>query len=299
MSKIILVAGATGNLGAKIIDHLLKENVQIRAIVRKQNNEQKILVLKNKGVEVFEIDNFTKENLLPASKNVDCIISAVAGLQHVIIDAQTQLLEAALECNVPRFIPSDFSSCFTNLTLGNNRNLDFRKKFHDYINTKNIQITSIFNGAFMELTTGEMPLIMFDKYKILHWGSADVLMDFTHTENVASYTAKAAIDDASPRYLTIVGERISAKQVQGLMTTLTNKNFKLFSPGGISFFNFIIKMTKFFSPSKHELYPAWQGMQYMRDMMEGKIDVTKKDNDRYDGISWITLKDYLTKVKNY
>jgi hypothetical protein len=145
----------------------------------------------------------------------------------------------------------------------------------------------------MELTTGEMPLIMFDKNKILHWGNADVLMDFTHTCNVATYTAKTALDDDAPRYLKIAGERISPTQLASLMSKLTNKNFKLFRPGGIGLFNFVIGLAKFFSPSKNVLYPAWQGMQYMRDMMGGRIDVVQNDNTRYRGIDWISLTHHL------
>ncbi len=49
------------------------------------------------------------------------------------------------------------------------------------------------------------------------------------------------------------------------------KKYKIFKPSGINFLNGVIKLTKFLSPSKHKLYPAWQGMQYMRDMIEGLI----------------------------
>ena len=43
--------------------------------------------------------------------------------------------------------------------------------------------------------------------------------------------------------------------------------------------------------------PIWQGMQYMRDMMEGKIIFQKYDNDRYSNISWTSVKDFLISEK--
>lgn len=293
MSKTIVVAGATGNLGLKIVAALVHEGVDVKCLVRKTSDTSKLAEHKHENVSIISVDYNNEDELISHLKNADVVVSVLSGLGDVIIDTQARLLNAAIKAGVNRFIPSDFSSDFTNLQGGKNRNLDFRKKFHDILNKANIKSTSIFNGAFMELTTGEMPLIMFDKNKILHWGSKDVLMDFTHTCNIASYTAKAAMDDHAPRYLKIAGERISPSQVADLMSSLTNSQFKLFRPGGIGLFNFVIKLTRFFSPSKNVLYPAWQGMQYMRDMMEGRIDVVQNDNARYKDVQWISLSDHL------
>ena len=51
MSKIILVAGATGNLGNKIVNALLGKGAEIRAIVRPETNPEKIAQLEQKGVK--------------------------------------------------------------------------------------------------------------------------------------------------------------------------------------------------------------------------------------------------------
>ena len=75
---------------------------------------------------------------------------------------------------------------------------------------------------------------------------------------------------------------------------MTGEKFRLFKPGGISLLNFLIKLTRFFSPSKHDLYPAWQGMQYMRDMMEGRIVFQQYDNERYSNIDWTGVEKYLS-----
>ena len=118
-------------------------------------------------------------------------------------------------------------------------------------------------------------------------------MEFTTIDNVAGFTADAAMDDNTPRYLRIAGNRLSCNDFVNLLSELTNKNYKIFKPGGIGLLNMLIKTTRLFSPSKNELYPAWQGMQYMRDMMEGKIIFQKYDNNRYSKIGWTSVKEFL------
>ncbi len=160
-----------------------------------------------------------------------------------------------------------------------------------------IRATTIFNGAFMDLLTTDMPLILFKQKRILCWGNPNQILEFTTTYNVAEFTAEVAIDDNSPRYLRIAGDRLSCNNFVELLSELKHEKYKLFKPGGISLLNIVIKLTRFFSPSKNELYPAWQGMQYMRDMMEGRIIFQKYDNDKYLNIKWTSVKEFLIKEK--
>jgi nucleoside-diphosphate-sugar epimerase len=297
MQKTIVLAGATGNLGEQICQELISNGAKVKAIVRHGADTNKLNILANKGVEISQLDFNDFEALKIALIGADCIVSALAGLKDVIIDLQTKIAEAAIAANVPRFIPSDFCTDFTALVPGGNRNLDTRRNFHDYINTQNIKPTSVFNGAFMELITGPMPLILFKQKRILCWGNPNIKMDFTHTKNVAEFTAKAALDDNSPRYLKIAGESITAKETADLITKLSKNEFKMLKLGGISLFNILIKITKIFTPQPNELYPPWQGMQYMRDMMEGKAAVNKHDNNKYSIANWIGFEKHLLREK--
>ena len=298
MSKVILVAGATGNLGNKIVDELLKLNATVKVLVRAQTDESKIQYLASKNVQICKVKQYMVDEITVFCKGVDCVVSVLAGLEDTIFDTQKILVQSAIQANVPRFIPSDFCTDFTNLIYGKNRNLDARKKFHEYLNQQPVKSTSIFNGAFMELTTGDMPLILFDQNKILCWGEKNTKMDLTTTYNIATYTAFAALDGAAPRYLKIAGDSISCNEVANVMTKLSNSPYKIFKPGGIRLFSVIISIAKFFDFSKKELYPAWQGMQYMRDMMEGRAVIKKHDNDRYP-IVWTKLEDYINAEKKF
>ena len=299
MRKIIVVAGATGNLGGKITNALLAKGAEVRAIVRLETDPQKIKDLEEKGVKVFKVDTRNTPEISKHCIGADCLVSALAGLRETIIDTQRVFLDAAIEAKVPRFIPSDYSSDFTNLKEGENRNLDFRRAFHSYLETRPIKATTIFNGPFMDLLTTDMPLIMFKQKRILCWGNPNQVIEFTTTDNVAEFTAEASMDNNTPRFLRIAGDRLSCNDFVKLLTELTNQEYKIFRPGGIGLLNIIIKLTRLFSPSKNELYPAWQGMQYMRDMMEGRIVFQKYENERYPNIKWTSVKEFLTKEKGW
>ena len=293
MSKIILVAGATGNLGNKIVNALLGKGAEIRAIVRRETNPEKIAQLEQKGVKIFMVDMNNKSEIANACVGVHCVVSALSGLRDVIIDTQKKLLEAAIEAKVSRFIPSDYSLDFTNLVNGKNRNLDLRREFHTYLVDAPIEVTTIFNGAFMDLITAEMPLILFKVKRILYWGNPTIKMDLTTTFNVAEFTANVALDENTPRYLRIAGDSVNALDVQKIMSGITDLKFGLLRPGGIGLFNTIIKVAKFFGGNSPDLYPAWQGMQYMRDMMEGRAERNAHANDRYNNIHWTSVEEYL------
>ena len=293
MGKIIAIAGATGNLGGKIVKALRAKGAEVRAMVRLETDDLKIKELERQGVSVFQVDTGNKAEIAKHCLGADCFVSALAGLEETITETQKIFLEAAVEAHIPRFIPSDYSLDFTGLKEGENRNLDLRRAFHRYLDKSAIKATTVFNGAFMDLLTAEMPLILFKQKRILCWGNPNQIMEFTTTQNVAEFTAAAAMDDNSPRYLRIAGDRLSCSDFVKLLTELTGSRYQLFRPGGIPVLNFLIRMTRFFSPSKTELYPAWQGMQYMRDMMEGRIVFRKYDNGRYSDIRWTSVKEFL------
>jgi hypothetical protein len=295
MNKIILVAGATGNLGNKIVNALLGKGAEIRVIVRRETNQEKIAELEQKGVKIFIVDMNNKSEIAHACEGVHCVVSALSGLRDVIVDTQKTLLEAAIEAKVPRFIPSDYSIDFTNLVDGENRNLDLRREFHTYLENAPIKATTIFNGAFMDMLTAEMPLILFKFKRILYWGNPNIKMDLTTTYNVAEFTANVALDENTPRYLRIAGDSVNAHDVRNIMSDITGFDFGLFRPGGIGLINTIINVAKFFGKNSKELYPAWQGMQYMRDMMEGRAERTVHANDRYKNIHWTSVKEFLIK----
>ena len=146
----------------------------------------------------------------------------------------------------------------------------------------------------MDLVKQDMSLILHKFKRILSWGEPSVKMDLTTMDDVAEYTALVAMDHDSPRYLRIAGDTVNVIDVRNIMTEITGKEHSVFKAGNISRLNSFIGLARFFSKSTRELYPAWQGMQYMRDMMEGKAVITTHDNTRYPGMQWTDLKTFLS-----
>jgi hypothetical protein len=295
MKKLVLVAGATGNLGFRIVEALVDRGAAVRVLVRASSSPERISMLRKLGVEICEVKNWKSEELIQQCIGVSCVVSALAGLREVVIDAQKVLLDAAIGAGVPRFIPSDYSLDFTKFSYGENRNLDLRREFHESLDKSPIASTSIFNGAFAELLTDEMPFILFKQKMILYWGNPDYRWGFTTIDNTAKYTANVALDPSTPRYLRIAGDQISPRETSALASEVTKEKFRLFRPGGKWLLGVIIKIARQFNPAEKELYPAWQGMQYMHNMIDERAKMDQLDNDRYPEMQWTSVKDVLTK----
>lgn len=292
--QIVVIAGGTGNLGSKITKSLLDKGAEVRVLVRSTTESKKINPLNQMGAQVIRVDMNNEQEIAAACRGAACVVSALAGLEDVIIDTQKVLLRGAILAGVPRFIPSDYSLDFTKFKDGENRNLDLRRWFHTYLDAAPIASTSIFNGAFMELLTNEMPMIIFKKNLVIYWGNADHKMIFTTINDTAEYTANAALDSHAPRYLWIAGDQISPREIKEVMSRLTGRKFRLIKLGRLGLLNLIIKIAKTISPSKRELYPAWQGMQYMRNMMDRRSILNTNNSNRYPDLKWTSVKDLLS-----
>ncbi|WP_299756476.1 NmrA family NAD(P)-binding protein [uncultured Pontibacter sp.] len=291
----IVLAGATGHLGGLIARALLERGANVRALARNSSASDKIAGLWELGATVVEVDFHNAAELAKACEGATCVVSALSGLHYVMVGIQTLLLNAAVAAGVQRFIPSDFAIDITRLPYGSNRNLDFRKEFKERLDKAPIAATSILNGMFTDLLTGEAPIVLFSLKRVMYYGSADQPMDFTTIHNTADYTAAAAMDPSTPRYLRIAGDVLDAHGLKDAASKATGEEFKLFRVGGLGLLNTIIKITKAVTPSNNEVFPAWQGMQYMRDMFSGLPKLEPLDNDRYPEIKWTSVAEVLAK----
>jgi len=290
----IVVAGAAGNLGGRITSALLERGASVTALVRHGTARDKIERLKELGAAIASVDLSNDSEVTPACSGASCVVSALQGLRGVIVETQTLLLGAAIKAGVPRFIPSDYSIDFTKFPPGENRNLDLRRDFHQRLDKASISATTIFNGAFADMLTGQMPLILFKLRRVLYWGNADQRMDFTTIDDTAAFTASAALDPSTPRILRIAGDQLSARELTAVVSEVTGRRFRLFRAGGLGMLGMLIKVARMVAPAEKDIFPAWQGMQYMRNMFDGRAKLEPLDNDRYPGIRWTTARDVLS-----
>ena len=297
MKQTILVAGGTGNLGRRIVKALIARGAEVRAIVRNGSEPEKIENLTELGAEVITVDMSDVEQLKKACQGASCVVSALSGLHETIVDSQIKLLDAAIAAGVPRFIPSDFSSDFTKLPAGENRNFDLRKEFHQYLDQSPIAATSILNGAFAdEILSYNTPLYNVKDYSIGYWGdNPDWKIDFTTMDNTADYTAAAALDSTTPKILRIASFQISPNELVSVGKEVKNREFKLVPMGSLEDFSASNKKERAAHPEgEKEVFPGWQNKQYLYSMFS--VQNTPLDNDRYPDVQWTSAIDVLSKI---
>lgn len=198
MSRKIVLVGASGQLGQLILAELVKQGATVFCLVRRASDEVSKL-----GGTVVVVDFSNRQQLTDAMTGAESVVCSLQGLRDVVVDLQKSLLDAAIAAKVPRFVPSDFSIDFRDIPASANRNFALRKEFHEYADTKlnAIRVTTVFNGAFMELLSGQAPIIQPAKKSITCFGSPNVKWEFTTMQDTARFTAAVALDANPPRYV--------------------------------------------------------------------------------------------------
>ena len=73
----ILVAGATGNLGGRIVRALRERGANVRVLVRHDTAQDRLKRLQELGVEMAAVDLRSPSDVAPACTGVSCVLSAL------------------------------------------------------------------------------------------------------------------------------------------------------------------------------------------------------------------------------
>lgn len=291
----VLLAGGTGDLGGRIARSLVARGAPVRALVRGESSPEALDGLRELGVTVVPVDLSDVDAVTHGCQGASCVVSALSGLRDVILDRQTVLLDAAVRAGVPRFVSSDYSGDYTKTEPGHNRNFDLRREFAGRADRAPIRVTSILNGAFMDMLGGEMPIIQPRIRRVLYWGDADQPLDFTTRDDTAAFTAAAALDGTTPRILRVSGDTVSARDLADAMSQASGQPYRTQWVGTTGLLRGMIPAVKLLSKDKPDpVFPAWQGMQYSLDMFSGDARLSPLDNDRYPDLGWTSVLDRFT-----
>ncbi len=292
--KKIAVAGASGDIGARILASAVASGSEVVALVRPGTSGEKRKRLERPGVRIVEADFTKSAGVARELAGVGCVVSTLQGLREVIVDLQSSLLEAARAAGVPRFIPSDFASDFSNLPKGDNRNFDLRRDFHERLSAATaIHPTSIYNGAFAEILAYGTPLLDLKTRRVGYWGVADWRIEFTTKDDAAAFTAAAALDASTPRALRIASFQISPRELAALATELTGAPFELVPMGSVEELAAYNRRERAAHPEgESEVFPRWQQSQYLHSMFSTHVDVL--DNGRYPSLEWTSAEVFLS-----
>jgi NAD(P)-dependent dehydrogenase (short-subunit alcohol dehydrogenase family) len=297
-SPFVAVAGATGGLGQLIAMALIKRGVAVKALVRPNTDPSRTEKLRRAGATIAPVDLSAVPALTNELTGAMCVVSSLQGLRDVIHTAQGNLLKAAVAAKVPKFIPSDFSLDFTKTKPGSNRNLDLRREFHAELKKSGIAWTSILNGGFLELLVGDSPMVNHKSRKVAYIGQESQLLDFTSMGDTAAYTAAVAADPKpTPNFLRIASATVSARDIANAESNVEGAQYKPGWMGPVWFIEIVIRVMRLFGGEK-EVFPIWQGMQYMTNMASGAGKLKPLDNDRYPELVWTTMEEFLREHKN-
>lgn len=293
MTTSVLVAGATGDIGGRIVRELLHHHTRVRVLTRPGRGAAQRMYGSDGRVDIAAADYTDPTALAAALSGVDTVISAVNGTRPVVIHAQRALLTASVDAGVRRFIPSDYSADYRQIVRGSNRNFELRREFAGHVDAAPITATSVLNGAFTDMLTGQAPMISFKHHLVRFWSSPDQILDFTTKDDTARITALVGLDENAPRVVEVAGDRVTARAIAQTMSELTGNRFRLLWAGTTGTLSIMAKVGRRLSQDPDDTFPAWQGMQYFVSMFSGQAQLHHVDNDRYGPQTWTTVRDVL------
>lgn len=287
----VLVVGATGTLGSKIISSLIQiGTANVKALVRAGKTDQ-ANALQKLGVIPVEGDLLDPSTLPQACQGVDVIIAAVAlSDRTVVVDGQKNLIRAAESVGVKRMIPSDYSVDYFKLNYGDNYNLDMRKEVAEALKQSTLQPTFILNGAFLDmfLQPGQGPIDADGS--ITYWGDGEQPCDLTATDDVAAYTARAALDpEMVDRPLRVAGDVMGMKKLKATYETITGKTLVEKQMGSLEDLKVEIEKRKQEAQSPKE----YVYLQYFWTMYSGKGKLVPLDNHRYPDVQTTSVEAFF------
>jgi len=289
----VLVVGASGKMGGKIVRELLALGASVRVTHRSGSNAEQVAKLRASGAELALADLADEGSLARACEGVGVVVSAVQGLRDTIVEGQTRLLRAAEKAGVARMIPSDYSLDFYKTTPGDNRNCDLRRELNKTLDSSRVRGTSVLCGAFMDLLAyGAMgPDRATGIFKV--WGDENQAYDFTSTDDVAKYVAAVACDSGAGRVVRVAGDSLSPRQLGDVFAELRGTPVKIEKAGSIEDLDRMIRGMRAADEAPTDTFPPWQRLQYARDMASGRGKLSPLDNDRYPSVRPQRVRDFL------
>jgi uncharacterized protein YbjT (DUF2867 family) len=204
---MILIVGATGNLGSEICQQLARKGKDIRALVRSTSAPAKVEKLQQLGAELIQADLKDPSSLEAACQGIKTIISTATvivsrqpgdTMETVDLKGQENLIEAARLAGVSHFI---FVSISPNIKA------DFplsaaKRGVENRLKESGLNYTILQPTNFMEIWLG--PFLGFDivNAKAQIFGEGHSKISFISMPDVAKFAVEA-VDNPAARNATI------------------------------------------------------------------------------------------------
>ncbi len=293
-SNTVLLAGATGMLGARIAHHLIEdESVALRLLVRpaaladteKRSGIEKLV---ERGAEVVEGDVTDPASLGRETDGVDVVVSALQGGREVVVDGQIALAQSAVQSGVRRILPSDFALDIFKATPGELFPFDLRREADEAIGELDIEHVHVLNGAFLDTLATGGGIVQFDDEAGVasFWGTGEERFDATTVDDTARYVARAAVDASVPSgKFAVAGQQLSYGDIVSAVERRTGRRYERRSRGTTEDLRAWVANQREAGQAMAAMYGA-----YELYMLTGQTSLDDLQNDRYPDIEPVTLE---------
>ncbi|KXH47601.1 hypothetical protein CNYM01_09452 [Colletotrichum nymphaeae SA-01] len=147
-TKTVALAGASGNLGLRILESLLDAGFEVTVLIRRESTRIDYPV----KARVVEVDFDSSESLQNTLGGIDAVVSAV-GKQNGL-QSQFKLIDAAIAAGVKRFIPSEFGADLQNPKIRAFPTYRTKVEVEDYLEKKvrdtGLTYTYVYNSVLFD-----------------------------------------------------------------------------------------------------------------------------------------------------
>ena len=225
----VLVVGATGLLGGKVVDELLNRGMSVRALVRASTEAGG---LESRGVETVRGDMLDLDSLVAAMQGVDVVITTAAGYtggaknaDEVDTVGNANLAEAAHRVGVRRFV---LTSILTSDQTPGVPHFWHKKMAEDKLEQLGVPFVALRPGAFVD-QVASMAGNPVEKGRLTWLGKTTVPLTFVHTSDLAGYLAAAVDAEVSDGERIDIGwdRPVSVRELASLMGVSAGKTIKV------------------------------------------------------------------------
>jgi uncharacterized protein YbjT (DUF2867 family) len=271
----VLVVGATGDLGGRVLRALRARGKAVRALARPGSD---VSGLAGDGVEVVRGDMLDPPSLPPAMSGVSAVVSTAIGYSRrkrgdslrTDFEGNHNLVDAARKTSVPRFVFLSILACDEAPSVPH---FWAKKVTEDYLREQGVPFVALRPGAFLGAPRGryrEWMLSGLRKGQVMGMTQGGVRMTYISPDEVARALAMAVdepralgppIDLGSDRPLSglelteLIGRLLDRHMRMRAMGGGGMRFVALFSPG----LRGMLEMTRFFQTGRYIADTRLQG----------------------------------------
>jgi len=277
----VLFVGATGMLGSAIAEAILeRSDLALRVLIRPEKRAGGEAFYA-RGAEVVEGDALLPDTLSSAMAGIHVVVCTLPNDPTTFVVGHKNLIEAAEQAGVRRFIPSDFSVDYFKIDASENFNLAMRKQVAPLFANRRVRPIHVLIGAFMDtMLDPRAPFIDWKNGVLPFFGDGVQPCDFTSVADAARYVAAACADPEAPEVLRVVGDVQSIPQFAESISHAYGLRIEPKMQGSVDDLVRLIAEKQTTAANPWE----WIALQYHHNMVSGRAKLHPLDNARYPDI---------------